>query len=155
MKLSKLKYKVQARLSLSALSKYCWCTSREAPRAYTGLIKLSSFFLSSTMMESVCQKNPKFKSFISVLEIRYWWLIITSQQFNVPHSPPPPSPSQCQIMELCFFEEYIREADKKLLARHSVTPLSASEEMKDDSLNVSSLHCGTLGVKSRDVSNLL
>ena len=73
----------------------------------------------------------------------------------LPPSPPPPPPSQCQIMELCFFEEYIREADKKLLARHSVTPLSASEEMKDDSLNVSSLHCGTLGVKSRDVSNLL
>ena len=57
-------------------------------------------------------------------------------------------------MEPCFFEEYIREADKKLLARHSVTPLSASEEMKDDSLNVprSSLHYGTLGVKSYLVS---
>ena len=53
---------------------------------------------------------------------------------------PPLPPSQRQIMEPCFFEEYIREAGKKLLARHFVTPLSASEEMKDDSLNVPELH---------------
>ena len=81
---------------------------------------------------------------------------VAVQCFIFQHIPTPPCPSQCQIMEPCFFEEYIREADKKLLARHSVTPLGASEEMKDDSLNVPRIHCGTLaGVKSRDVSNLL